>query len=222
MKPLELTGDEISLRDGLAELLSEIESKLLHASLETRESTFLTMAEKAYELHASLKNRGHEPQHTRGMLENRKWSDNAEPGTTEFYCHIHPVEDLLNWIDNPWESVDPVDCTMGDKFEIEVHSNRWNHKDIYSLKRTQTGWDVSGLRGTVASDRGGNPGVFELLEHDFIDYPHRLEERLESLWLNARDKGLSHEQVQEGLVALAEWINLVERNKPAKHPALRR
>ena len=72
--------------------------------------------------------------------------------------------------------------------------------------------EAAGRDGRV----GGKPGtgLFNILDHDFINYPEELPGYLKWLWERAAEDGLAHEQVQEALTMLADWVSLVEKNSP--------
>lgn len=162
------------------------------------------MVSLAVELHKLVK-----PKHHRYMIENRGY----HPDDPEFYNHIHPIEDLLNYIDNPHANDDPEDSTIGDKFEFKVYSRRWRHHDTYEFIRNEKGWIISFESGGQA-DKSGKPWLFDFLDHDSINYPEELPGYLEWLWAQAEEEGLSHDQVQEAIQQLAEWISLCERESP--------
>lgn len=62
----------------------------------------------------SLKNSGCEPKHHKYMLENR----GVPVEDVEFYNHIHPVDDLLKFIDDVNANDDPEDTTIGENEAI--------------------------------------------------------------------------------------------------------
>lgn len=95
------------------------------------------MAETAHELHMSLKSSGYEPKHHKYMLENR----GVSVEDMEFYNHIHPVDDLLKFIDDVNANDDPEDTTVGEKFNLRIYTRRWGHYDHYSMTRTKNGWN---------------------------------------------------------------------------------
>lgn len=168
------------------------------------------MAQKAHELHVYLKDKGYEPVHHNYMLKNRV----VPPEDTEFYNHIHPIEDLLKFIDDPNANKDPEDVTIGEKFTFRVFSHLWGHNDTYHLTRTKDGWTVRFRESSIPSDRGGHPGLYYQFDHDDIDYPRNLPYMLRWLWDRARDKGLTKEQVQEAIDELANWISEIEKQSP--------
>jgi len=173
------------------------------------------LAKVAHELHMSLANRGHEPRHHKYMIENR----DAAPNTEEFYRHVHPVEDLLKFIEDESANDDPVDVTIGDTFDFSVYSRRWGHNDRYRLTRTKTGWVVASFQEVpVGRDgrvgRKAGTGLFHLLDHDSINYPEELPGYLDWLWERAAEDGLSHEVVQEAVTELANWVSACERATP--------
>ena len=164
-----------------------------------------TMAEKAVELHKIVK-----PKHHKYMIKNRGCS----PDDPEFYNHFHPVEDLLAFIDDPHANDDPEDQTIGHEFYFKVYSRRWGHYDTYKVVRTANGWDISHIPEGARSGKDGSPGLYNCLEHDSINYPEDLPGYMKWLWLQAEEKGLSHDEVQEALNDLAEWVSNCEKSTP--------
>lgn len=55
------------------------------------------------------------------MLENR----GVSVEDIEFYNHIHPVDDLLKFIDDVNANDDPEDTTIGKKFTLKIYTRRW-------------------------------------------------------------------------------------------------
>jgi hypothetical protein len=93
-------------------------------------------------------------------------------------------------------------------------SNRWGHADTYTLTRTARGWEVFFLGIGGICNKSGAPYLFENLEHDGIDYPQSLGDRLEFLWTQARERRMSARQVQQAFNSLAKWLRVVEYDIP--------
>jgi hypothetical protein len=106
------------------------------------------------------------------------------------------------------------DPTIGATFDLRVLSNRWGHGDSYGLTRVAKGWKVSFFGVGGSSDKQGRPYLFRNLEHDGIDYPKGLGERLEFLWDEAHERRMSVRQVQQALNSLARWLRIVEHDIP--------
>ena len=164
------------------------------------------MVRSAINLHEIVK-----PKHHRYMIENRGCS----PDDPEFYNHIHPVQDLLKYIDDPHANDDPEDATIGHKFKIDIYSRRWEREDTYTIIRNERGWIVNHISIGGQCDKSGKPYFFENLDHDSINYPEELPGYLDWLWQQAEDEGLSHEQVQDALNQLGTWISLCEKKSPS-------
>lgn len=169
---------------------------------------FDKMKSAAHKLHMQLKPK---PTHHKYMIENR----GMQPEDPEFYNHIHPVEDLLAYLEDTSANDDPEDHTMGDKFDFQVYSNRWGHKDRYELTRTEKGWYIDHM-----SYQGEDDIKYEMkilyasLRHDSISHPIDLDSYLISIWKLAKDEGLKHEEVQKMLNRVAEWISQTEMDAP--------
>ena len=185
---------------------------------------YAEMNEKAYQLHQALKSRGIEPKHHKYMLKNRK----VPVDDKEFYNHLHPVEDLIAFINDPDANNDPEDTTIGESFKFEIYTRRWGYYDAYILTRTENGWKITG--GTVTyndkecnkdgtgiddedEDTIGKGGIFDALDHDFVNYPLQLDEYLEALW-NCAAGGADKETMQRALNSLAEWVSACEKSSP--------
>lgn len=166
------------------------------------------MAEAAHSLHMQLKPY---PKHHRYMIENR----GCKPEDPEFYNHIHPVEDLLKYLDDTSANDDPIDRTLGEKFYLEIYTRRWGHYDRYHLVRNKKGWAVSHLSYNEQGGRDAEPILSYILTHDSVSYPRNVSSIMEDIWYRAQDEGLSREEVQSYLNEVAEWISLTEKNYPS-------
>lgn len=178
-----------------------------HDSNEVAEA-FKKMKKAAHKLHMQLNPK---PKHHRYMIKNR----GMEPEDPEFYDHIHPVEDLLKYLVDPTANDDPIDHTLGDTFKFQLYSNRWGHYDRYELKRTINGWHVSHMsyNGEDSLDEEMHV-LYRSMEHDSISFPRNVDSYMYSIWTRAQDEGLTHEEVQDMLNQVAEWISLTEKTAP--------
>lgn len=214
-KKLKLTESQTKLKSELEILHNQIwqyiesDQKLL--SDEDASRLYDEMAKKAHELHMSLKDSGNEPKHHKYMIENR----GCKPEDERFYEHVHPVQDLLAFIENVDANNDPEDTTIGKTFTLKVFTKRWGHYDQYEITRTDKGWDIKGL---VASRYSCNkmmkPGLNKLLEHDSVCYPKQINIFFEWLWDKAAEEGLSEADVQKAISQLGDWISKCEINAP--------
>lgn len=164
----------------------------------------------AHELHRLLKARGIEPKHHAYMIKNRGMRADAP----EFYMHIHPIEDLIKFLEDEHANDDPVDNTLGCDFTFCVYSNRWGHEDSYKIQRTIDGWLVSHLAIGGPCNKEGQPFLFSNLQHDSIQYPVGLGTRMAWLWDQARVAGMTKEAVQLALSQLAAWVSATEKAAP--------
>lgn len=168
------------------------------------------MAKIAHSLHILLAQSGHEPKHHKYMIANRGCS----PDNMEFYKHIHPVDDLLAFIEDENANDDPEDITIGEEFTMLIYTRRWGHKDSYSMTRTDKGWHIQFLSYTGDCDKTGNSILYKCLEHDSVCYPHQLGECMEILWNKAANYGLNKNEVQQCLDEIGEWISNCEIKTP--------
>lgn len=169
------------------------------------------MAKIAHELHMSLKDSGYEPKHHKYMLENR----GVPVESIEFYDHIHPVDDLLKFIDDVNANDDPEDTTIGQKFTLRIYTRRWGHYDHYYMTRTENGWHFEGMMISNSGECGKDesPNLCRALEHDSVCYPKQIGDFMEYLW-NQASEGLTVDEVQECFDTLGEWISSCEMNAP--------
>jgi hypothetical protein len=210
---VDLTSEELKMRKEIEARLNTLHKYFRESHISDKQAEVILheMGAFAHKLHASLKNRAIEPRHHKYMMKNR----NLKPDDPEFYMHVHPVEDLIDFLDDQFVNDDPKDATIGHSFEFRVYSNRWGHDDIYRVKRIPDGWYVRNMTIGGPCDSGGDPFLFDSLKHDLIEYPINLRFYMESLWKKAKEKGLTHEKVQEGLQNLADWISITEKATPS-------
>ena len=209
---IQLLPDEQTLRTEIEERVTKARDVFEQGRIDDEVGDWIMEAgERAHRLHVALKNRGHEPRHHGYMIRNRA----LQPDDPEFYMHFHPLEDLLKFLNDEHANDDPVDQTIGSKFTFRVYSNRWGHEDTYRVQRTADGWTISYLTIGGPCDKGGRPFLFENFRQDTIHFPDGLDLRLEWLWNQASERGLSVEQVQDGLQQLADWVSTTERNVPS-------
>lgn len=209
---IELKPDETNLRDKIVQYLDQSKKLITqHSASKAIHEVILQAGTCAHELHMSLKDRGLEPRHHKYMVKNRELAVDHP----DFYKHIHPIEDLLKFLNDEHANDDPEDQTIGCKFTFRVFSRRWGHDDTYDIVRTKTGWDVSYTSIGGTCDKGGQPFLFRNFQQDFIEFPNGLDGWLEWLWNQAESKGLSVTEVQDALQKLADWVSLVEKNAPS-------
>lgn len=211
MEPLKLNEVQQELQSSLVALCEEVKKMSRFPGSNIPKATMDEMADKALKLHVSLAGQGKTPQYTQRMIENRKISDDADPGTREFYYHLHPVEDLLEWLLNPRTDLDPVDQSMNKEFEVNIYTRRSSHTDVHRIKRTPHGWAID----DIPCDKGGRSALYEILNQDLVEYPADLPSRLEWLWNTAREEGLSIEEVHKRLNELFLWLQVIEEKKPS-------
>lgn len=209
MSKVELNREQELLKKEIQSSLNQLKEDITKSNLSTkdREDLYNKMAKDAHKLHVSLPE---EPKHHKYMIENR----GVSPSDKMFYKHIHPVEDLLAYLEDKNANNDPEDQTIGSNFYMQIYSNRWGHKDRYNIKRIESGWSVSHLTNNGECSKSGEPFLYNALKHDNISYPVDLPTYMENLWEIANKEGLSDKKVQSHLNEISEWINLCEINRP--------
>ncbi|MGE6366344.1 hypothetical protein ACQKD9_21730 [Bacillus paramycoides] len=208
-----LNDEQLALRQFIEDKVALIH-KYFNASREDRHAADIDlnreerkMADAAHKLHMQLEPK---PKHHRYMIQNRGLS----PEDPNFYYHIHPVEDLLKYLDDTTANDDPVDQTIGDTFFMNIYTLRWGHKDRYELIRNEKGWRVKHISYDEQGGKDAEPILGYVLRHDSVSYPRDLSYFMEDIWVRAEEEGLSHDAVQDMLNKVADWISLTERHRP--------
>ena len=214
---IELQGEDLKLFGRLKKLLEEVRSLQNPAVVQAPATVsrklyskkISEMAQIAHELYWLLKKRAIEPRFNKYMLLNR----GVPPTELKFYEHIHAVEDLIEFINNP--DVVPVDSTIGEEFILKIYSRRWGHHDKYTFVRTEIGWLIRSPFSAEPSHspQDGRPVLQRLLDQDYISYPHNIGDLLSQIWEEAAD-GKDKETIQKAFDALAKWISMCERSVP--------
>jgi hypothetical protein len=108
------------------------------------------------------------------------------------------------------------DQTVDHEFEFRVYPRReGGSEQVYQLTRKPWGWLLRSGDAYGSCDKRGAPYLFRSLEHDGIEYPESMPDRLRTLWLEAYEKDLTHEEVQQALDRLAAWLRNVDEHAPA-------
>jgi len=106
---------------------------------------------------------------------------------------------------------------IGVAFKLRVHSNRWGHKDNYTLTKTEDGWILNSLKfNGVRCDKHGNPGLEKALVSESVSFPHDLGYFISDLWEASENK--DQETVQSYFDQLSDWISRTEESKPNFNP----
>ncbi len=214
-KSIKLTQEQREMKEKLYEinqkLWSIINKKTTSTKYEETSILYSKMAKIAHDLHMSLKSSGYEPKHHKYMIENR----GVPVESIEFYNHIHPVDDLLKFVDDVNANDDPEDTTIGIKFTLRIYTRRWGHYDHYYITRTEDGWKFEGMFVSNYGNCGKDcrPNLYQALKHDSVCYPKQIGEFIEYLWEQAAE-GLTTEEVQDCFDMLGEWISSCELNTP--------
>lgn len=95
------------------------------------------------------------------------------------------------------------------EFKLRVYSRRWGHDDIYKLWRADAGWKVQFIQIGGQCDPAGRPYLFENLEHDAIQYPPDLAQRMHRLWREA--PMMTTEEIQSRLEMIADHLRAHEQ-----------
>ena len=211
-KKLKLTEFQTKLKSELEILHNQIwqyiesDQKLLSGDDACR--LYDEMARKAHELHMSLKDSGHEPKHHKYMIENR----GCTPDDVRVYRHVHPVQDLLAFIDDVHANDDHKDKTIGKTFTLKFFTKRWQYIEHYKITRTEKGWDIRVISDSYSSNKSISPELNHLLDNDGVCYPKDINLFFEWLWDKAAEEGLTKAKVQAAINKIGKWISECEKN----------
>lgn len=213
-KKLKLTESQTKLKSELEIIHNQIwqyiesDQKLLSGDDASR--LYDEMTRKAHELHMSLKDSGHEPKHHKYMIENR----GCTPDDVRFYRHVHPVQDLLAFIDDVHINDNSKDKTIGKTFTLKFFTRRWQYIEHYKITRTEKGWDIRVLSDSYSSNKSMSPELNHLLDNDGVCYPKDINLFFEWLWDKAAEEGLTKAKVQSAINKLGKWISGCEEKAP--------
>ena len=99
--------------------------------------------------------------------------------------------------------------------KLEVGSPRWDHNDIYTIKKTKNGWYVRGVMSIEGEcDKTGAPYLFDNLRQDIISYPYNLGWYMEQLWDYSSSENMSESEIQEQLDLIGKWIRTTQEAAP--------
>lgn len=206
-----LNSEQEKMREHIQDLYNEamdyFKGKSFDIPSNRMEEIINEMGDLCHRLHMQLNPK---PKHHKYMIENR----GMQPEDPNFYYHVHTVEDLLKYLEDPHANDDPEDITLNQKFEFKVYTRRWGHYDLYNVTRNKDGWYISHLSHNGQGGKNAEPVLSYILRHDSVSYPQNLPTIMEDIWIRAEDEGLTKEQVQEMLNQVAEWISIVEKNYP--------
>ena len=213
-KKLKLTESQTKLKSELEiihnKIWQYIESDQKLLSDEDASRLYDEMAKKAHELHMSLKDSGHKPKHHKYMIENR----GCTPDDVRFYRYVHPVQDLLAFIDDVHANDDHKDKTIGKTFTLKFFTRRWQYIEHYKITRTEKGWVIRVLSDSYSSNKSMSPELNHLLDNDGVCYPKDINLFFEWLWDKAAEEGLTKAKVQVAINKLGKWISECEKNAP--------
>lgn len=216
---VELSAEQSELKNRIQSKLEEI-LHFLSLSREERqvqsyrhiEQVYDEMGIAAHSLYLSLNPK---PKHLKKTVRLRKMT----PGDPQFYQHIRPVQELLNYLNNQQANDEPCDQTLGETFYLNVFTRKWGKSDRYTLIRNEEGWLVRHSSQTEQGGRDAEPILSYVLRYDQVSYPRNLSTIMEDIWYRAAEEGLPCEKVQAMLNEVADWITMTEQNYPS-HIAL--
>jgi hypothetical protein len=183
-------------------------------SYEMIEKVYTEMGKAAHKLHMMLDPK---PKLQRETLRLR----GMKPEHPDFYHHIRPVEELLNYLDDTHANDEPIDQTLGETFYLDVFTRKWGHHDRYTLLRNEEGWLIKHMSQSEQGGRDAEPILSYVLRHDYVSYPRNLSSIMEDIWYRAAEEGLTREEVQGMLKEVSDWISMTEQNYPS-HIALKK
>ncbi len=194
-----------AIQEDLAKVKKLIRSHQWSRRNSEHNQIWVRMVEKAQGLHEIVN-----AKHHNYMIKNR----GCQPNDPEFYNHIHPIEDLLAFIEDPNANNDYEDVTLDQEFDFKIYTSRWGYDDTYKLKRIENGWSLNHISINGECNKDGVPYLFANLDHDGVSYPVNLSNHIYSLWEAASKEGLNHKQVQAYLDKLSDWVKQCEKTEP--------
>ncbi|MGL4452431.1 MAG: hypothetical protein ACRCTZ_14800 [Sarcina sp.] len=110
--------------------------------------------------------------------------------------------------------------TLNVEIDFKVYSNRWNQYDLYKIKRTSEGWEVSEKSEYQKANKDGEGALFKLLDDNEIFYPKDgVSFALEKLWRQADEGEINLKELKFGIYDIAVWISYMERNLRKQQPS---
>ena len=198
--PIKLNEELSKEKDGIEKQLDKVNRELYTDSYR---KNILELGKRVHEFHLALIRFGVEPVHYKYMIKNRG-CDSDHP---DFYNHVHPIEDLLQFLKDPDSIKD--DVTMGDKFKFKFFLHMYGQTKS-SLTRVPSGWIIQHF-GTCNEIL--EPFISQKFKRHNVEYPVSLGKRFGYIWKQASE-GLSHNAVQEAINDICKWVNMVEKTAP--------
>lgn len=103
---------------------------------------------------------------------------------------------------------------MENEYTFNVFSNKSGKTEPFTVKKTESGWHISHKMISGICDPAGEPVLFLSLHEEKISHPNDLGNYVEWLWHYSREKQLGHEQIQERLNELADWVGKCDAGSP--------
>ncbi len=101
--------------------------------------------------------------------------------------------------------------------EIRYYTRRRESDNFCDIEKTSDGWVITATGLTTESgpcDSYGKPSLFDIFDHDSVNYPEELGGYMDFLWRHAEEKNMDNDEIQTHLNALGEWVSIVEKNSP--------
>lgn len=99
-------------------------------------------------------------------------------------------------------------------YSFKYWTNRWKSVTTVHLTHTPEGWHLGAMAHTGNCDKSGAPNVFSNFDQDYVKYPHGIGMFLEWLWGRIDNGECSHEEAQERIQQLADWVSTTEKAEP--------
>lgn len=147
------------------------------------------------------------------MLSNRNL--NPEVETKEYYDHYHSLEDLYRVCigkEMNWKTL-KGDINLNEKLKFEVYTNRWGHKDTYTVTRLYDGWRVENIAIMDTQSPSGEAFI-SMFNQDIVNYPIYFSDIIEELWNIADKTEMSIDELQAKLNDVAEMVSASELATP--------
>lgn len=101
-----------------------------------------------------------------------------------------------------------------EELTFKVFNNRRSEIVTYRVNKTDSGWYIAHVAINGDCEPDGSPCFYSNFDQDYINYPSGFASSLEWLWEQIDSKKINHEEAQNKLQELADWVSLCEKEQP--------
>lgn len=153
------------------------------------------------------------PEYSVETILNREYI--PEEFTSNFYDHFNTLEILYNFLISPNNALPRTtlgDITLNKNLTLKIYSNINKSYKTYNIERTIYGWNCHFFKTKYGNISG--EAIITTLNQDLISFPITLPTFFKELWEKSNSSNMTLEELQENINNIAQWISLVEQNKP--------